>query len=356
MTPRARVRALLLAPIVAFACTLPVTAGPATAGPPPDPVTGSGTLVSTPVSENGSKISAYEIVDARTLKITVRSAAMSREVVVVVQRPADTSEPRPVLYLLNGAGGGQDTATWRRNTDATQFFADKDVNVVQLIGGGFTYYTDWRAPDPVLGTNMWRTFLTEELPPIVDGALGTNGIRAIAGMSMSGTSVLQLPIAAPGLYRAVAAYSGCARISDRIGQQFVKLVVAAGGGDAENMYGPPEDPMWAANDPYVNADGLRGLELYLFNGTGLPGPRDTPGEVRSLGPADGGLIQQLVFGGIIEAATDWCTRSLVAKLGELDIPVTADLLQTGTHSWGYWEDALKKSWPVLARGLELPEN
>ncbi|MFI6869602.1 alpha/beta hydrolase [Nocardia sp. NPDC050406] len=355
MTRRTRVRALLLAPLVVFACALPSTSDPAAAGTP-DPVTSTGTLVATPVSADGSRITAYRIRDSRTVEITIRSEAMDRDVEVVVQRPADTSVPRPVLYLLNGAGGGQDTATWRRNTDAAQFFADKDVNVVQLIGGGFTYYTDWRAPDPKLGTNKWRTFLTEELPPIIDGALGTNQIRAIAGMSMSGTSVLQLPIAAPGLYRAVAAYSGCARISDRIGQQFVKLVVAAGGGDATNMYGPPEDPAWVANDPYVNAEGLRGLELYLFNGTGLPGPHDTPGDIRSLGPADGGLIQQLVVGGIIEAATDWCTRSLVNKLDELDIPVTADLLPNGTHSWGYWEDALKKSWPVLARGLELPEN
>ncbi|WP_282785422.1 alpha/beta hydrolase family protein [Nocardia sp. CC201C] len=356
MTRRIRARALLLALTVVFACALPGTPGPAAAGPPPDPVTTTGTLMATPVSADGSTISSYRVRDARNITLTVHSAAMDRDVVVEVQRPADTSVPRPVLYLLNGAGGGQDTATWRRNTDATEFFADKNVNVVQIVGGGFTYYTDWRAPDPQLGTNMWRTFLTEELPPLIDGALGTNEIRAIAGMSMSGTSVLQLPIAAPGLYRAVAAYSGCARISDRIGQQFVKLVVAAGGGDVHNMYGPPDDPMWVANDPYVHAEGLRGLELYLFNGTGLPGPRDTPGDIRSLGPHDGGLIQQLVVGGIIEAATDWCTRSLVDRLRQLDIPVTADLPPRGTHSWGYWEDALKRSWPVLARGLELPES
>ncbi|WP_084478871.1 alpha/beta hydrolase [Nocardia jejuensis] len=325
----------------------------AAAGAPPDPITSTATLSGTPLSEDGSGITSFEIRDARNLTLRVRSTAMGREFEVDVQRPADTSVPRPVLYMLNGAGGGQDTATWKRNTNADQFFSDKNVNVVMPIGGAFTYYTDWREADPRLGVNKWKTFLTEELPPIIDGALGANGISAIAGMSMSGTSVLQLPIAKPGLYRAVAAYSGCAQISDPIGRKFAELVVSVGGGNPENMYGPENDPEWTENDPYVNADALRGLELYVSNGSGLPGRHDTFTDVRSLGPADGGIMQQLVVGGILEAASDWCARNLRVRLQELNIPATFDISQAGTHSWGYWEDALKASWPVLAKGLGL---
>ncbi len=263
--------------------------------------------------------------------------------------------PRPTLYLLNGAGGGEDTATWKHNTDALAFLATKNVNVVQVIGGAWSYYTDWRAPDPVLGVNKWKTFFTEELPPLLDTALGANGINAIAGLSTSGTSVLALPIAKPGLYRAVAAYSGCAQISDPAGYAFVNLAVHDwGGGNTVNMYGPQDDPMWAANDPYVHADQLRGLELFISSGTGIPGKYDALDGPYAL-PGIGGLLNQIAVGGVIEAAVDWCSHNLRARLDQLGIPATYDFPPAGTHSWGYWQDALHQSWPVLAKGLELAD-
>ncbi|MGW4118708.1 alpha/beta hydrolase [Nocardia sp. NPDC004711] len=325
---------------------LPVAAGAASADP--------GTSLNfAGTSANGSRIASSKATDARTLNLQVYSAAMDKNIEVDVQRAADTSAPTPVLYLLNGAGGGTDSATWQKQTDVLNFLSDKNVNVVQPIGGGFSYYTDWREPDPTLGVNKWKTFLTEELPPLIDQALNTNGRNAIAGLSMAGTSVLQLPIAAPGLYQSVAAYSGCAQISDLLGYSMVNTVVAAGGGDSANMYGPHSDPMWAANDPYVHADQLRGLNLFISSGSGLPGPWDTLGGTHTL-PGAGGWANQVALGGTLEAATNYCTHNLKAKLDGLGIPATYDLTPTGTHSWGYWQDALKKSWPVLATGLGLP--
>ncbi|WP_416382356.1 alpha/beta hydrolase [Nocardia transvalensis] len=304
-------------------------------------------------SADGSRIAAVDPVDDRSLVLRVYSAAMDRDVEVHVQRPADPSQPRPTLYLLNGAGGGEDAATWEKQTDVLSFLATKDVNVVEPVDGKSSYYTDWRAPDPTLGVNKWRTFLTEELPPLIDPALGTDRANALVGMSMSGTSALQLAIAAPGFYRSVAALSGCAQISDPIGHDFVATVVAAGGGDARNMYGPPDDPMWAANDPYVHADQLRGENLFISSGSGLPGQFDTLDGPRAL-PGINGLVDQVAVGGAIEAATNYCTRNLQAELDRLGIPATYDLTPTGTHSWGYWETELKKSWAVLAAGLGLP--
>ncbi|WP_327141376.1 alpha/beta hydrolase [Nocardia sp. NBC_01327] len=306
-------------------------------------------------STDGSHIASSESTDARTVKLQVYSAAMDKNIEVDVQRPADTSAPSPVLYLLNGAGGGTDSATWQRQTDALNFLSDKNVNVVQPVGGGFSYYTDWRDADPTLGVNKWKTFLTQELPPLIDKALNTNGRNAIAGLSMAGTSVLQLGIAAPGLYQSVASYSGCAQISDPVGYNAVNLVVAAGGGNTANMYGPKGDPMWAANDPYVHADQLRGMNLYISSGSGLPGPWDTLNGPHTL-PGVGGVVNQTTLGGALEAATNYCSHNLQAKLGQLGIPATFNFTPTGTHSWGYWQDDLKNSWPVLAAGLGLPAN
>lgn len=202
---------------------------------------GAAAVAPNATAEPTSSITGSWEVDDRTVQLRVHSASMDTDIMVNVQRPADRSVPRPTLYLLNGGGGGQDSATWQKNTDVLRFLADKDVNVVQPIGGRWSYYTDWRARDPKLGVYKWKTFLTEELPPLIDAEFGTTGVNAIAGLSTSGTSVLQLPIAKPGLYRAVAAYSGCAQISDPIGQQFVKMAVESwGGGDTDNMYGRPE--------------------------------------------------------------------------------------------------------------------
>ncbi|WP_067854504.1 alpha/beta hydrolase [Nocardia shimofusensis] len=319
-----------------------------------DPVIRSGAPSATPVSPDGSRLVDFRVVGERSLRLGVYSAAMDQVIELDVQRPADPSVPRPTLYLLAGAGGGEDSATWAARTSTLDFLAAHPVNVVQPIGGAWSYYTDWRARDPVLGVNKWTTFLTEELPPVIDGALGTDGLNALAGLSMSGTSVLQLPIAAPGRYRAVAAYSGCAQISDPLGHQLVQTVVAAGQGDVVNMYGPPDDPMWAANDPYVNAEGLRGVELFLSTGSGLPGRWDQLNGPRAQ-PGVGGLVNQVVLGGLLEAATDFCTRNMRDRLTGLGIEATYVFEPYGTHSWGYWEDALKQSWPVLARGLGLPE-
>ncbi|MEV0293842.1 alpha/beta hydrolase family protein [Nocardia sp. NPDC050710] len=320
-----------------------------------DPIIRGGGLLARPTASDGSRIVDVTIDDDRHLTLSVYSRAMDKAIPVTVQRPADASEPRPVLYLLSGADGGEGTANWDHRTPAAlEFLATKDVNVVQPIGGAWSYYTDWRAPDPVLGVNKWKTFFTEELPPLIDGALGTNGLNAIAGLSTSGTSVLQLPIAAPGLYRSVAAYSGCAQISDPIGYSFVNLSTGVwGGGDTDNMYGPREDPMWAENDPYVHADQLRGLHLFISNGSGLPGPHETLNGPYTQ-PGVWGLVNQTLLGGAIEAATNYCAHNLQTKLNALGIPATYDFTPTGTHSWGYWLDALLVSWPVLAAGLELP--
>jgi len=349
---RIRIAAAAAATLIAGLSTV-VSAGPAAAAA--DPLVASGRPAASPVAPDGSKLFSFSVVDGQHLKLEVFSAAMNKPITVEVQRPADASVPRPTLYLLNGAGGGEDSASWDAQApDALKFMADKNVNVVQPVGGAWSYYADWRASDPTLGVNKWQTFFTQELPPIIDGALGTNGINSIAGLSTSGTSVLELAIAKKGLYKSVAAYSGCAQISDPIGYRFVNLAVDIwGGGNTVNMYGPENDPMWAAHDPYVHADQLRGMNLFISSGSGLPGKYDTLNGQYAL-PGAGGLANQLIIGGVIEAAVNGCSHNLQLKLNQLGIPATYDFPSTGTHSWGYWYDDLIQSWPVLAKGLGLP--
>ena len=289
----------------------------------------------------------------RKVTISVHSASMDRNIPLEVILPADTSAPRPTLYLLNGAGGGEDSATWQRRSDVMDFFKEKNVNVVTPLEGAFSYYTDWVNDDPALGRQKWQTFLTKELPPVIDTAFNTNKVQSIAAISMTGTSVLNLAIAAPGFYKSVGSYSGCAETSTPLGQGAIQLVVGArGDADVTNMWGPLDGPGWIANDPVVNAEKLRGTELYVSTGSGLPGPHDTLANPAINGDV-GALANQIIVGGIIEAPVNHCTHNLAYRLSDLKIPATFDFKPTGTHSWNYWQDDLHNSWPMIARSMGI---
>ncbi|MEV4153630.1 alpha/beta hydrolase family protein [Nocardia salmonicida] len=295
----------------------------------------------------------------RVVELVVHSAAMAKSVTVAVLPARDGTAKAPVLYLLNGVDGGvgptgawRDGGNWLTRTDAEAFFADKQVTVVMPIGGAGSYYADWRADDPVLGRQRWTTFLTSELPRVIDAEFRGDGVNAVAGVSMAGTAAFQLALAAPQLYRAVGSYSGCVSTSGPQGHAIVNTVVSGQNGDPVNMWGQPGDPLWAANDPFLHAERLRGLAIYVSSGTGLPGGLDTVD-----GPGLHGdsmkLVDQLIVGGALDAVTGMCTQQLATRFHDLAIPATIDLRPNGTHSWGYWRDDLRRSWPLFAAALRV---
>ena len=57
---------------------------------------------------------------------------------------------------------------WLRKGGAAEFFRDKNVNVVLPLAGPGSFYADWQRDDPKLGRYKWETFLTQELPPLID--------------------------------------------------------------------------------------------------------------------------------------------------------------------------------------------
>ncbi|MGW5919904.1 alpha/beta hydrolase [Nocardia fluminea] len=301
--------------------------------------------------EKPSAVSSI-VKDGRVWHLKVYSAAMKKDITIDVQRPVDESEPAPNFYMLNGLDGGEGTASWAAQTQALSFLADKQVNVIQPIGGRGSYYTDWKAEDPKLGLNKWSTFFTQELPPLIDAALGSTGLNSLAGLSTSGTSVLQLAEAKPGLFKSVAAYSGCAQIADPMGKQAVKFSVETwAGGKTANMYGPDNDPAWVENDPVINAEKLRGTNLYISSGSGMPTNADVAYYLNGA-PGPMGVIN-LGLGIGIEAATNACSQNLKTKLDSLGIPATYQFTPMGTHYWPYWEQALHESWPLLAQGMGI---
>ncbi|MGC4935541.1 alpha/beta hydrolase [Gordonia sp. DT30] len=280
--------------------------------------------------------------------VYVYSPAMAKTIKVQVLTPAHADRSRGSLYLLSGLGEEDpENSMWLRETAARQFYADKNVNVVMPLAGNGSLYTDWQRDDPKLGRYQWETFLIKELPPLIDEAFDGNGKRAIAGISMGAGSGLVLAARNPGFYRAVASYSGCYTTTGVAGQAYPRGIVAAFGGDANNMWGSPGDPDWAAHDVLRLAGNLRGTTVYVSSGTGRPGAYDAPGY-----PGNSDPVNRQVIGGGIEFGTYMCTRELQSRLAAERIPATIHIVDPGTHSWPYWRDQQRESWPIIERGLD----
>ncbi|WP_298441181.1 alpha/beta hydrolase family protein [Gordonia sp. (in: high G+C Gram-positive bacteria)] len=305
----------------------------------------TGLLGAGPASAAQSRIVSVENNGPQHQRFTVYSASMDRNIPLDVFLPRDQSRPAPVLYMLNGVAGGEGEGNWADKTDYQKFFANKHVYVVTPLAGGGSYYTDWQRVDPKIGRSKWETFLLKELPPLLEQRFNTNGKNAIAGISMAGTSVLNLAVRKPGHFQAVAAYSGCAQTSDPIGQEFIRQVIEGRiGADMTKMWGPLNGPDWRRHDPYVNAYKLRGTSLYISSMSGLPGPDE---QIHSLDDLNPKMIDQITLGGGIEAAMTYCTLNMQQRLKQLHVPATIVIRPVGTHSWGYWERELKASWPQI---------
>ncbi|KAA0024587.1 alpha/beta hydrolase [Antrihabitans cavernicola] len=317
--------ALLLFGMIPFIASAPASAAP----------TGSVGRTAT--------IDHIEKITDRWLRVFVDSPAMGSVVEVQLLLPRDTAKPRPTVYLLDGRSADNTGSHWTTLGNAVQFFDDKDVNAVLTVGGTASYYTDWQKTDPTLGHYKWETFLTKELPPLIDGRFDGNGSNAIVGLSMGAEAAMMLAVRAPQVYRAVASFSGCYTAADDFGQAQIRAVIASFGGDADNMFGAQDDPDWAAHDVVLHAAALRGKAIYVSAGSGLPGRHEIP--------ANPDLLPSALIGGPLEAITNACTHQLAGALGSLGIPATFDFQQTGTHSWPYWTDDLVSSWPTIGGAL-----
>ncbi|QFQ03254.1 Diacylglycerol acyltransferase/mycolyltransferase Ag85A precursor [Corynebacterium urogenitale] len=343
-------------------------------------------------------------------EISAYSEAMNRYVPLVLIQPLDREKRvnAPTLYLLNGADGGEGRANWLAQTDIIEFYGGNEgkrtdqkksvqqgysemtspgigANVVIPMAGAFSYYTDWENQNVNLqgkgkgGTpsgkkQAWETFMTKELPAALesfqvadvekkdkDGKVIAparapyniaNGTKAIAGMSMTGTTSLLYAEHNPGMYSAVGSFSGCAETTSPLGSSFVNITLNRGGANMNQMWGGTNTPTARYNDALHNARKLKGQEnIYVSNGSGLAGKHDLPTSKRVNGnlSAAGTVI---VEGGVIEVATNGCTHQLRNRTQSLNIPVTYKLRPQGTHQWGYWQDDTRDFWPVLVKGLD----
>ncbi|WP_342319631.1 alpha/beta hydrolase-fold protein [Corynebacterium mayonis] len=120
--------------------------------------------------------------------------SMGREVKNDILLPGgtDSTEPRPTFYLMMGADGAGGGFTWHNSSDYESFFATKHVNVVTPKGSISSMQADWYREDPKTGLNKWLTYMTKELPPLIDATFHGTSRDAIAGISMSGGPAISI--------------------------------------------------------------------------------------------------------------------------------------------------------------------
>ena len=173
----------------------------------------------------------------------------------------------------------------RDSSDIGRWAVGKNVNVVMPLGGAYSLYTDWNADDPILGINKWNTYMTTELPPLIDAEFHGTGRDAIGGISSTAGAALDIVGHAPQRYKAAASYSGCPVRSGAIGFPTSTAMIAYGGGSSLNAWGLPGSPQWLDHDPNANPARLRGVEVFVGSASGTPGPIDgTTNPAQWLGP------------------------------------------------------------------------
>lgn len=352
---RKRIVRTILATLSSCACLLAGHTSVAHAGTPAAEVAGTQALATITPGLNSTVRPQWRVYiqsyGSRVQEMWAYSPSMERLIpLVVIKAP---QEQAPTVYLLNGGDGGEGIANWVIQTDAIDFYLDKNVNVVIPMSGKFSYYTDWVESNSTLGGKQyWETFLVKELPGPMEALLNANGKRSILGMSMSATTTLLYAQHYPGFYDAVGSFSGCAQTNDPLGRLSLWATLERGNATPEQMWGPVNSPYSLYNDALINAEKLRGTAIYVSNASGMAGSWDLLTSPRIRGNSANSATS-IIEGGIIEATTNMCTHNLKAKLDSYRIPATFNFRPTGTHSWGYWQDDLRYSWPVIATAMGL---
>lgn len=285
----------------------------------------------------GAHITGIEKVNDRWDKVSVFSPSMNKVIVNDVYKAPKSGAP--VFYLLPGIDGGDNldpggswapgSKSWFGMTDIQGFFANKNVNVVSPLGGQFSWYTNWVND----ASKQYQTYMTQELPPLINKQYNTNGRNAVGGLSSTGGTAVDYAVQAPGMYRAVASYSGLLTPSDD--PQQVSLTLMGGGVSADNMWGPAGGPLWIAHDPSKNVDKLRGVAVYAgASASGEVGEVDRLPE--NFGPN--------ITGGLIERIVAESTKRFADAAAAAGVPVHYAVRPAGSHTWGLFESEMQESW------------
>lgn len=282
-------------------------------------------------------------IEGDVYELVVWSGAMQREVTneIILPGGPDNTAPRPTFYLMMGADGAAGGLSWRTMSNYEEFFAGKNVNVVTPLGSVSSMQADWYRPDPVTGTNKWLTYMTRELPPLIDATFNGAGRDAIAGISMSGGPAISIASYDPQRFVAAASYSGCPSTTGLLGGVYASSAVAMNGGNPVLMWGLPGNEAWVAHSPVLHLDNLHNTALFVSAAQGVPGPID----------GIDNSSQRVANPMLIEGASYACSLYFAQQARAEGLDVTWYETVEGTHTWGLFEKLMRESWATIGPAL-----
>src|ERR1700730_18563929 len=225
-----------------------------------------------------------------------RSALLNASVRYCVFLPASYStaeakaERYPVLYLLHGLGGNEQSAAvsgeWTKLQDLRR---DHKVGDFLLVtpDGWDTFYINSRD-----GKTLYGDFFLREFMPFIERTYRVRAgreARGISGFSMGGYGALRIGFAHPELFGSISAHSAALM---RDPPQGVTVGASSGNPAARiltNVFGNPIDQkFWDLNSPFLlarkNSTGLARTRIYFDCGT-----EDTYGFFRGASDLDQAL-------------------------------------------------------------------
>lgn len=289
--------------------------------------------------------------------LTIQSRALGREAHARVLLPlafdAQSSRRWPVLYLLHGANEPLGYRAWTEQTRIETLAMAHDMIVVMPEAGQAGWYSDWFGPcnagsaeDAAVsaaGGTLdvqpgWETFHLHELADVLRTQFRASDKLAVAGLSMGAMGAASYAGRHPGLFSAVASYSGALRTT--AAAVLVQLSLqSAGCTNTDAVWGDlkTNESVWLEHDPYQLASALKDMPLYVSVGNGTPGPLDPAGTA----------------GDTLEMLAEGVNQQFVDHLLQLGggAKLTTHFYGAGTHSWPYWARELEASFPMLAAAL-----
>lgn len=241
-------------------------------------------------------------------------------------------------YLLDGLRATEYTNAWLFDANAAELFAGTNLTLVMPVGGKGSFYADWEGPatydlnDPV--NYQWETFLTQELPVYLNQHFGVAyDNNAIAGLSMGGTSALNLAAKYPNQFKQVLSFSGYPTTTVPGAQTALRIsLLDAGGFNLNAMYGSMINPRRFENDPFLNMEGLRNSSVYVSAAPGIQSHEDAHL-----------AWNHVLSGASLEALANASTRLWALKANSIGLNVIEDYPPTGLHNWNQFGWQLTKT-------------
>ena len=272
----------------------------------------------------------------------VFSAAMGRD--IPVQIVPSVAGGDKALYLLDGLRSPEDASDWVAKGNAPRSFEGSNVNLVIPGGGTASFYTNWNQPSKSFNgpfNYQWETFLTEELPVYLEQQFGISRTgNSVAGLSMGASAALSLAYNHRDQFGQAIALSGYLHTTAPGMASAIQLAqLDAGGYNSYHMWGGPLSQERVRNDPYLNIERMKGLDLLIVTANGVPEGWNDPAR-----------LQQVVTdlgGGTLESLSYLSTKEFEAAARMRGLEATFKYVPEGVHNWANWDRQLLEARPRI---------